>query len=427
MKPTVAEVLDELRVYDYGFGPADDGTVGWEADCPVCFEETAGYRPLRITERESGGEAWLSCLSRCRWWEILDLLGWDYESRHDDSQPEAVERPRLRFLDVDRLLASEPPPVPWIAEPLLARGAVTMLVGREGHGKSLLALALAAAIGRGDSVAGIGCRPGRAMVLDAENGEAETARRLSGLDVVTGRLAYAEVGDFDLRKHFEEVTRSVAQFIPDVLVLDSLRSLAPGLEENDSGPVEAALAPLRRLARAHDCAVLVLHHAGKIGGGYRGSTAIGAAVELGFTLAPDRPDASDDGHRTLTCWKARIAPRPGPLAFRIETRSGRAHIASAQPRPTAEPVGSRTDELADRLAAIVAEHGALAWSELAALAEVEPESGTAKRARRRAIEDGKLAAHGRGLYGPPPRSTVQANPIGDVDGRTVAEDEERGA
>jgi len=69
----------------------------------------------------------------------------------------------------------------------------------------------------------------------------------------------------------------------------------------------------------------------------------------------------------------------------------------------------------------------LAWSELAAFAGVEPESGTAKRARRRAIDDDKLAAHGRGLYGPPDGSTVRPAPVGGVDGRTVAEDGERAA
>jgi hypothetical protein len=204
-------------------------------------------------------------------------------------------------------------------------------------------------------------------------------------------------------------------------VLDSLRSLAPGLDENDSGPVEAVLGPLRGLSRYHGCATLVLHHAGKASNGYRGSTAIGAAVELGFTLARD----GDDPHRrTLTCWKSRPAPEPPPSTFTLQARDGRIAIAAATPA-TSAPAGSRTDGLADRLAAILAEHGVLAWSRLAALAEVEPESGTAKRARRRAIDNGRLAAHGRGFYGPPQGSTVRPAPVEGVDGRTVTEVGER--
>jgi hypothetical protein len=331
-------------------------------------------------------------------------------------------RSGLRVLDTERMLVTEPPPVPWIAEPLLARGAVTMLVGREGHGKSLLALALAAGIGHGGSVAGIACAPGRVLLIDAENGEAEIHRRVRGLGVKPGTLITVEAQQFDLREDARDVEMLLRKVRPEVLVLDSLRSLAPGLDENDSGPVEAALGPLRGLSRTHQCATLIVHHAGKANNGYRGSTAIGAAVELGFRL--DR--AGEDPHRrTLTCWKSRLAPEPPPRTLAIEAGDGRITFTAAEPVPST-PATSRTDELADRFAAIVAERGVLGWGELASLAGVDPESGTTKRARERAIEHGKLGPRGRGRYGPPTQSTVQANPIGEVDGRTVADDEGAG-
>ncbi|MCA1680597.1 MAG: hypothetical protein LC777_17415, partial [Actinobacteria bacterium] len=38
--------------------------------------------------------------------------------------------PKLRMLDVERMLTTPPAPVPWIVEPLLAKGCVTMLAGR---------------------------------------------------------------------------------------------------------------------------------------------------------------------------------------------------------------------------------------------------------------------------------------------------------
>ncbi len=154
------------------------------------------------------------------------------------------------------MATSEPPRVPWLAGPLLARGAVTMLVGREGQGKSLLALALAAA-GHGCALAGIACRPGRVLVIDAENGEAEIHRRVRGLGVKPGTLVYVEAERFDLRADLSDVERLLAHYRPDVLVRDSLRSLAPGLDENDSGPVEAVLGPLRGLSRRYGCATLV--------------------------------------------------------------------------------------------------------------------------------------------------------------------------
>jgi putative DNA primase/helicase len=217
----------------------------------------------------------------------------------------------LRVLDVEAMLRTAPPPVPWVVEPLLAQGCVTMLAGREGTGKSMLALAMAAAIGHGADVAGLGCRPGRVLYVDAENGEREAHRRIHGLGgVAPGSLGYVEASGFSLASHLAELNALVEDRCPDVLMLDSLRSLAPGLDENDSQQAEAALRPVVRLTQAREMATLILHHAGKVGTEYRGSTAIGAAVELGFTLSqhPDDPDGAR--RRRLACWKSRPAAEP---------------------------------------------------------------------------------------------------------------------
>jgi hypothetical protein len=45
---------------------------------------------------------------------------------------------------------------------------------------------------------------------------------------------------------------------------------------------------------------------------YRGSTAIGAAVELGFTLSRHDEDAAKATRRKLTCWKCRPDREPPP-------------------------------------------------------------------------------------------------------------------
>jgi RecA-family ATPase len=193
-------------------------------------------------------------------------------------------------LDVERMLVTEPPPVPWVVEPLLAEACVTMLAGREGQGKSMLAMALAAAIGHGASIAGLDCREGRVLYVDAENGEREAHRRVHGLGVKPGQLVYVEAVGFNLAKDVGLIADLVAQHEPTVVVLDSLRSLAPGLDENDSRPVEAALRPVSRLAQNKGIPVVLLHHAGKLGLEYRGSTAIGAAVEIGFTLSRHSDD-----------------------------------------------------------------------------------------------------------------------------------------
>jgi SpoVK/Ycf46/Vps4 family AAA+-type ATPase len=238
---------------------------------------------------------------------------------------------KLRVLDVEHMLATEPPPVPWIVEPLLVAGCVTMLAGREGTGKSMLALALAAAIGHGSSIAGMDCEPGRVLYADAENGEREAHRRVRGLGVKAGTLTYVEACGFNLAQHITLLEDLVAEHKPAVLILDSLRSLAPGLDENDSKQAEAAVRPVSRLAQTVGIPVLLLHHAGKGGHEYRGSTAIGAAVELGFTMSRHDEDPDKRTRRKLMSWKSRPAPEPESRWLSLDAAGGRILIGDAEP------------------------------------------------------------------------------------------------
>jgi hypothetical protein len=297
----------------------------------------------------------------------------------------------LRVLDIERMLTTPPPPVPWLAQPLLARGCVTMLAGREGQGKSMLALALAAAIGHGATVAGIDFEHGRALYVDAENGEHEAHRRVHGLGVKPGTLVYAEADGFNLKLHRDQLEALVEEHRPDLLVLDSLRSLAPGLDENDSMPVEAVLRPIVKFTQARKIATLILHHAGKVGVEYRGSTAIGAAVELGFTLSRHDDDPERGSRRRLGCWKSRPAAEPPPRWLTIEARDDRILLADAEPF---EPGAEKRDELEEELLATL-NGQPTSWGAWARSAGQSPQNGTARRARDH-LEQRGAVIHGEG-------------------------------
>jgi AAA domain len=243
---------------------------------------------------------------------------------------------RLRVLDVEKMLTTTPPPVPWVVEPILAHGCVTMLAGREGRGKSMLALALAAAVGRATELLDVAGMPvalsGHVLYVDAENGEREAHRRVYGLSVEAGALTYVEANGFDLKQHLDDLDQLVREREPKVLVLDSLRSLAPGLDENDSLQVEQALRPIVRLTQQLHISTLLLHHASRASGEYRGSTAIGAAVELGFTLSRIDDDPMASTRRKLACWKSRPAAEPEPRWLTIKPElSGDIMLCEAAP------------------------------------------------------------------------------------------------
>jgi hypothetical protein len=160
---------------------------------------------------------------------------------------------------------------------------------------------------------------GHVLYIDAENGENEVHRRLYGMTVAPGALTYVEADGFDLKGDLDQLERLVRQHDPRLLVLDSLRSLAPGLDENESREVEAALRPVIRLAQQQNVAILILHHASRQSGEYRGSTAIGAAVQLGFTLSWVEDDEMSATRRKLACWKCRPAAMPEPRWLTIKS------------------------------------------------------------------------------------------------------------
>ncbi len=229
------------------------------------------------------------------------------------------------------MLRVPPPPVPWIVRPLLVAGCVTMLAGREGQGKSMLALGLAAAIGHGGAIAGMECLPGTVLYVDAENGEREAHRRIHGVGITPGTLVYVEAERFNLADDMPAISRLVDEQAPGVVVLDSLRSLAPGLDENDSRATEAALRPVSRLAQQRNVPIMLLAHAGKSGAEYRGSTAIGAAVELGFTLSRHEDDPQASTRRKLACWKCRPASEPPARWLSLAAGDDGIEITDAEP------------------------------------------------------------------------------------------------
>src|SRR4051794_23177876 len=99
-----------------------------------------------------------------------------------------MRRSKLRKLNLTRMLKLALPPVPWLVSGLLARGEVTLLYGRPGLGKSLLALCICDGVARGAFAAGYHCEPGRVVYIDGENGEREIHRRVKSLGIHATRV-----------------------------------------------------------------------------------------------------------------------------------------------------------------------------------------------------------------------------------------------
>ena len=235
----------------------------------------------------------------------------------------------IRFLNVAEMVSEPPAPVPWLATPVLPRAALVALYAPGGDGKSMLAMGLAAAIAHGGDLAGIECKYGATIYLDAENGPWEIHRRVHTLGLPPSGVRIADAGALDLRRDHALVAE-LASEKPDLLVLDSFRSMTPGLDENDTSQTARVLDPLRRLAHDTGVTILLIHHANKSGREFRGASSIRDSVDALWHLGRHEGD-DDNQRRFLHNKKMRVATDGERLWLRLAVDRGRVLIDQAEP------------------------------------------------------------------------------------------------
>jgi KaiC/GvpD/RAD55 family RecA-like ATPase len=301
---------------------------------------------------------------------------------------------KFRVLDVAKLVAETPPEVPWEIDGLAVRGDTTVLTGDPGAGKSLLALTLAGAVARGESIAGIDCSKGAVVYLDAENGGREIHRRLHSLGIPLKGVTVVEADGVDLRNDGDlaGLDSLVGRYQPTMLVLDSLTALWPGANERKTEDVAPTLYELKRLAERHGLAIVLLHHRPKAGGEYRGTTAIAAAAQLGFTLSKAEGDP-DRTRRRLHCWKCRPAQEPEDRWLHLDAERGMVLVGSADPyedpdEPEREAPVRKA--LAPRFLAALGD-GRLGLAEIAGKLDMNPKDGTLRNVAKGLERAGEIA------------------------------------
>jgi AAA domain len=336
--------------------------------------------------------------------------------------------PPLRVLDTLRLLTTKPPPLEWIADGVWSPGKLTLFTGREKRGKSLvqLALALRMASGGGE-LAGIHVKPGRVLLIDGENGEAEIHRRLHALELApehADNLMIAEARGLDLAALTDSylVESYAVRHRADLVLLDSFRALWRG-DERDEAEIAAALDPIRAFAHDTGAAVSLTHHLPKGGEQtYRGSTAIGAAIEHVVVLERFEEDSQSKTRRKLSNPLARFAPqRPDRwLSICSEGDDGPTWLEAVEPYVPARETPAQ-DEVAVALLDQVRYSGnghipgtglpdasddaAPGWSlaDLARAVGRHPDDQTVRRAVYRLAKDGVLYRGDGKRWYPAPR------------------------
>jgi len=303
------------------------------------------------------------------------------------SLPEAGPRRRgIEWLGADGIFCEHPEPE-WIVPDLcIGPGRASCIASYAGIGKTLVAQDIALAVASGGLAFGhMRVRKGRVRHVDRDQGRATMRRywrlaRGRGLRMgdVAGRIEVALFPNLTLTDSSDALWLDVCGGW-DLVILDSMRGLVPGAEENSSD-IQALLLRLAGFSFSTGCTFLILHHFGKtpLGGGkqdlerLRGSSGIGAGLGAVFTMTGKKDEARlvthvkahedascglhDDFHLELSEGSDGLLPRPWILRYKT-------------PEQIDPPVSrqDRLDRVADDLAAWLVSHPASSARSMRAL------------------------------------------------------------
>jgi RecA-family ATPase len=239
-------------------------------------------------------------------------------------------------------------PIPdreWIVPDFIPHKTVTLLSGDGSSGKSLLALQLAAGRALAREWIGLLPEPGRTLILSAEDDADEMHRRLEdirkfygakmaglsdirlidlvGEDSVLGHLMKGQIEPTAIYRALDSY---MAEFKPSLTILDVLADMFSG-DENNRPQARQFIGLLKKLARKHNCAFLLLAHPSlsgmNSGTGMSGSTGWNNAARsrLYFQTAKASDGTEPNKNlRTLECKKSNYSQAGSETA--LEWKNG---------------------------------------------------------------------------------------------------------
>jgi AAA domain-containing protein len=218
----------------------------------------------------------------------------------------------------------------WAWEGRMPLGAVTLLAGRQGLGKSTLLADITARLTRGTLPGDLHGQPTAVLIASYEDTyESTTVPRLlaagADLDLAVGLDLFEDgrPGLLSLPGDLDLISSTARQYKAGALLIDPLMAgLSGGVDSHRDQDVRRALAPLRQLAADADLAILAVLHlrkgtASEALDRISGSVAFTAAARsvLAFGRGDEEEDCPD---RVLAHAKSNLGPLAPSLAYRVE-------------------------------------------------------------------------------------------------------------
>ena len=248
-------------------------------------------------------------------------------------------------------------PIDWLWQHRIPRGRLTLISGAPDAGKSMLAVAIAAAVSRGLALPADEPRPAGSVAwigAEDEDGVPMAVARLRAAGADPDRVILLQEAPGDYEIGIGGATKAAREYEPDVVIVDSHMSWFT--ESNDGQKVRQELRYAFRRIMAGGAAVLLICHWRKAvvedgPGHFRAAGSSGGLV--GAARSQLDIEKLDGPARIMRCIKHSGAPESDDVRFDIVAAGlvGRVEWAAVTPRQTAEDIGEDARRLIEYMAA----------------------------------------------------------------------------
>jgi hypothetical protein len=266
----------------------------------------------------------------------------------------------------------------WLVNGLVPLHGLTILGGNPKSGKTLFALDLCLAVATRSAFFGRETSEAAFLFVTEEGTPGETRKRFRrliasrGVPTLPGRIIHRRGVRFDDPRSWRQVRDALARLEqPTLLVLDPLRDMLEG-DENDSKTISAVARAIHAILRDFDhVTVVLLHHLTKRGDGdggqrLRGSSALWATADCTLILKTDPiPDDTAEAGDVELRGSVSVEPRNaqrGRFFWRWDPESGQFIESAAEART-----------LTDRAQAFIGANGPQTTNALAAALGTTPD------------------------------------------------------
>ena len=237
--------------------------------------------------------------------------------------------PVLKAADIEQ----QPAAHRWLVRSLWSRSAVGLIAGHPKVGKSWMGLDLAVSVASGTPCLGRFevDQPGTALVYLAEDSLPDVRLRIEalcqhrGLDIGLLDLYVIAADYLHLPYHLQALQNTVEQKRPRLLLLDPLVRLHR-FNEDKSSEMVGLLDDLRRLQRAFDLALVLVHHTTKRKSAHPGQALRGTGDFWAWADSALYLTRKDDHIQLTTEHRAARAQEPFALQLRSESDGTATHL-----------------------------------------------------------------------------------------------------